>query len=761
MRKRNKLIPALMTVLMALLLTSCGHCSREKKKIAILCPFQHQTQIWNSFVNSAREEYSDTNRYDLHFYYVSAYVGTYWDKREYEHDVRYMLQRALTRVKKDNKNLDLIIIYGDDVANAVAKSDDPLLKQTPILCAGQVHPTWNERLPAMSNVVVMESEPAVKKNLDFIVAMGFPHYVVTVMDSTFVDDHIRENIMAEIGNDPEHYRPNLYLEEEDRIHQKQHRDSRITLIPVSTMWPEKNDRHPDVPGAFNLDWIFYTQQQETSFLHIKSDEYANKAMSYNIGPYFTMVPDHFDLPLINSLNSCIGGYFTPFPSMWKQVHPIVDKLLDGTPPKQIPWGKLEKDYWLDWRLVKQLHPYASDFPKGVKFVNLPFLQRSRTVNVLLEVLVVLLAAVFIVFAVIIPSLMAARQEKQKRQLYEKAAEADNSKKQVEYILSELNSYIWRMKRDRCVHFSPSFYRDFGIEERAIGLDKVLEYVHDPSREAFERLLNSDFFEGDKELEIMVRMPSDGSLRAVAVHIISISGNEEAGLKAGFFYFNDEAHKRHEELKQAYRRSEEIAEKESFLASMNDEFLKPVNEIVFFSRLLAERFSELPPQRKADCESKVMAANDSLMALLDSVMGDTIQSRDFDSVAINTVQVREFMEEIYVHSSVSKDGDSRIDFIPGNQNCGIESNRPVIIQVMNSLISDAVKNCKGRISIGWTENAAQEVVIFIDNAHPDVSQYAKMIESVGGRTEVLSFPGMPVRVEICFAVFPPREDGHIE
>lgn len=64
--KRGNIITALLTVLAALLLVSCDGAA-EKKEIAVLCPFSRHTQIWDSFIKSAKEEYADTSRYNLHF----------------------------------------------------------------------------------------------------------------------------------------------------------------------------------------------------------------------------------------------------------------------------------------------------------------------------------------------------------------------------------------------------------------------------------------------------------------------------------------------------------------------------------------------------------------------------------------------------------------------------------------------------------------------------------------------------------------------
>lgn len=740
-----------------LALTACKK-SDDRKNIVILSPYDPKTQIWQHFVETAREEFADTSRYNLHFYYVFQYIGQYWDKREYERDVRYPFSRALVRVKNSGVKPDLFILHGDDIAHAAVRMDDPLLKDTPLLCTGIVHPHWKGLLAMKSNAVVMESRPEVKKNLDFIRDMGFSNYVVTVMDSTYIDDRIRECILEEIGNDSQHYRPNLYLEQEDRIHRKTQRDPRITLLPVSTMWPEKNDRHPGAPGRFEFKWIFHSQQQETSFLHLKNDDYANQALSYNVGPFFTMTPEHFNLPLTNALSYCIGGYFTPYPSMWKQVHPVVDKLLSGTAPRQIPWGILEKDYWLDWRLVRSIHPYAEDFPKGVKFVNLPWREKSRAVNLLLYGSIVILFVLFIVLAVIIPSVLSHRQKKQRRILVKKGQEAQNTQKQVEYILSELNAYIWWMHPDRTITLSPSFYRDFGMENGLrLDAETLIGHILKPDWKCLRKMLDRDDQDGESDMEMLVKVPGSDVPRAIMMHTVSLSEKDDCSgfrLKAGFFYFNDEAYKRNEELRQAYRRSEEVAEKESFLASMNERFNNPVDKIIFFSNMLATHFHELTDEQKADCEQKVMSNNQKLMDLLDEVMGDTIQTRNCDRIELSTHRVADLMDEIYISCSVTHRDDVNLEFSPGPDGSCIEANRSVFIQVMNALVKNAFSSCKGSITIGWTETDADEVTIFIDNSSTDISNCEKMVNSIGGTISVLNLQESGSRTEISFPVLPP-------
>ncbi|MGM9785441.1 MAG: sensor histidine kinase [Candidatus Cryptobacteroides sp.] len=752
--KPRKLISIL---LLLLVMTGC-HSNRQRKEIAVLVPYSSMTQIWQSFTGSAMEEFSDTLRYNLHFYQTANWVADVISANSYAYDSRPIIQRTFDRIRRERLEPDLIITYGDYLSHGVAGLDDPILKDIPVLCVDVVHPRWQDLLASRPNFVVMESKPEVRKNLEFITAMGFPNYVVTVMDSTYIDDHIRDHILEQIGNDPEHYRPNLHLEQIDRIQSPRRREPQTTLFPISIMHPQKNDPRPWVQGGFELDWIFYTDQQGTSFLNIKEDVYSNSAMQYNIGQYFTMTPEYFNLPLINSMNTCIGGYFTPYPSMWKQVHPIVDKLLSGTPPRMIPWGVLEKDYWLDWRLVKSMHPYASDFPKGVKFVNLPFRQRSRLMYWSLPLLVTVLIILFIVYAIIIPSVMSVRQKRQRKLLLEKAREAEKSEKQVDDILSEIGAYMWSMLPDGTVRYSSLFYRDFGIpEDTVLQSERMLKYIHEPGRSKLRELMMSDDFEGEVEMEVMVDIPRSDATRAVLTHTISLTRAEgendpDIPLKAGIFYFNDEVHNRNEELRRAYNRSEEVAEKESFLASMSAGFKAPLNKIVGFSRSLALQFNTLTDAQKEHYGQMVMEANAQMMELLDEVMGDTRRSRD-EEHRLSRMNVSELMEEIYANLWDKISDKFRFDFRPGPSQCEIMVNRPVFLQIMDALLNDAFNCGRGDVAMGWRQEE-ESIVIYVENTGSDISKYSKMAESIGAGINMVETPGKPVRIEMTFHVTPP-------
>ena len=746
----------ILTFLLILLLI-LPSCKKEVRKMEVvfLLPHEIRSQIWQSFVKAGMEEFSDTTRYNLHFYQTYRGPEPFFYHPLYEQPYTSQLRNAMMRMRQEKVEPDLIITYGDYISHCIAQYDDPYLKEKPILCVGVTYPQWKDLLVNMPNVVVMESEPEVKKNIDFIQEMGFSNYVVTVMDSTYIDDHIREVILKEIGDDPEHYVPNLHLEQIDRIHKKPNRDPRVVLVPMSLMEPEKNKRNPEIPGALDIKWVFNTNQQSTSFLHLKDDPYAHNAMTYNIGPFFAMTPEYFNLPLINALNYNLGGYMTTYPSMMKQIHPVVDKLLSGTSPSQIPWSKLKKDYWLDWRLAKNIHPYASDFPKGVKFVNLPWMHKSRTVVFLTNFLVFVLIVLFIIYAIIVPIVMSKKQKKQRKLLLDKAKEAEISQKKVEFTLSNIEAYVWRLLPDKSLKFSPSFYRDFHIPEgQTFDYEALLQKVEEPGRSKLQNYFFIDDFHGETDFQLMVHLSEESKPRAIYMYTISVPRAEShdktiSNIKAGFFYFNDDVYQQNEELRQAYRLSEEVSEKEHFLATMNDAFKNPVRTIVKYSRALVDKFDELTPEQKTEYEEKVLTSNEELLALLDEVMGDTIQNREQKHVQISLMDVASLMESIYIYQSVDAGNNDRIEFLPGPDKCQIEGNRSVLNQIINNIISSSCLSCQGKIGFGWAESTETEVILFINNSVTDIASYRKIIESIGGTITVFNYPDSPARIEIAF------------
>lgn len=766
MLKKGNIVLAFALIL---LLASCNRQPEKPKEVVIFLPYSSMTQIYKSAHKAALEEFSDKEKYHLSVLPLTEENEDLFNDKSYCPDASQRLEWQLQKVLDSLITPDLIILHGDRSAYGAAFLDSPTIRNTPLLSTGVVYPRYNNILTQMPNMVVMESRPEVKKNIDFIADLGFSTHIITELDSTFIDDHIREEITQEFANLGDKYRTNLYLEQEDRFLSKEKRDSRPTLFPISISDTLKNNHHPDVPAPFSIKWVFNTQMESTTYLHLKDDIFSNTVMNFNVGLYLAMTPEYFNLPLINSLNSCLGGYMTPFPSMWKQVHPIVDQLLNGTPPKQIPWGTLQKDYWLDWRLAKNIHDFANEFPKGVNFVNLPWNHRSKALIYSVYILFALLGLSLLIYVIIIPAIMLSKDRKQLDRLLVEAQAAKESNNNVNSIMTQLNSYVWYMYPDQRFEFSDAFYWDFNISrDRRIDFESIAKIVHEPGRSKLREMLFSNDDKISDEMEILVDLPGYEKPRAIQMHAIRLSNkvadNEDVlQIKAGFFYFNDESYWLNNELRQAYRRSEELMEKESFLTTMNDEFRKPVEKISFYSHLIAEQYHTMTEKQKEDCLAKVLDSNSRIVDLLNEIMQGVEHDSESGKTRLTKLQVEDLMEEVYAKFSAVTDKRYEIHLWPGPKNSSIEAFRPELLLVINTLISNSLQFDSTtekekadstdievkRIDMGWTESQDEEVIIFIDNINDDIYNFKDIIGSIGGHIEVFHFPGKPTRIELTF------------
>ena len=154
-------------------------------------------------------------------------------------------------------------------------------------------------------------------------------------------------------------------------------------------------------------------------------------------------------------------------------------------------------------------------------MNLPPERSSRTYVVLKYITIIILVLVFLHVVIIIPLVMYKRHLRQRKLLYEKAKEAENLQKKVEYTLSRLNAYIWRTAPEGRILFSKSFFEDFGVEDTPGGIEaeRVLRHVQEPSRTGLRKILSQEF-DGEMELDLVLDMP-DGSVRVVLLHTISL------------------------------------------------------------------------------------------------------------------------------------------------------------------------------------------------------------------------------------------------
>lgn len=741
----------LLLVMCMVAMTSCHTDNTDQPEhqynIAVLVPYGKGTQIMDKLQNYLNEEFPDSLHYRIRLMQADDKQWTYSAKREYFHNSVNQLESCLKSLRQQSIEPDLFILFSDQIAMSAAMlpDSDVLIHTKPVLCLDITDAGWpgpdsvrmgdTPLLRRQKNFVVMESRPAVKENLDFIRDLGNPSWVVTDIDSTYLDDNLRASIMAQIGRDTAHYMPNLHLEQISQWIPLENRDSvRTTLIPLSFQHPHLN--HPDSlhHKGFNLAYMLRIKDRNVSYLRIKDDCYADNSLSYNLGVYYTATAQNFNLHDISGLCSCLGGYFTRWNDMLHEVHPMVDNLLAGTDPASIPWGQFERKYWLDWRLATQVHFYAEDFPSYVNFINLPWRLKSRLNDELYRYWLPLSIAIFALLLLIIPTILAVKQIKQHKKLLKQAQRATLLDHQMEDIMKASHAYYWRILPNSLIEWQTNSIQALGINSSIVPIENVINAAIPEDREKARQELKLLKENSTKQMEVEVKHTGDGSMHHVVLYINHVYKDGGEPLCYGIMLVNDQAHQGEIERQEAYRRSEETKVKESFLASLSHEIRNPLNAIVGFSELLVKQFDSLSDEERAMYDKYIMQGNDQLITILDNVMKHSQEDGDALQIQLSRKNVADIMEEIYVTHSVVVPKHLSFDFQKG-PDAMIKVNRVSLIQIMSNIINNAIKFTKeGGITFGWeveepelsAENSASEV----ENPASEAEKPASEAEDAG-------------------------------
>ena len=706
MKKIRNIIRTVCLLLALMVLGACRHTenySGPKQHILVLLGFPLTNQSATVIQKAFREEFRDTARYQFEFRpgvsapYERVLVNQYFDDQS---------GWVYTGLERMGRKPDLILLQSDLVAQAAALSGHPWLQDVPVICFDVQYPEWKGQLARHKNFVVMESKPEPKKNIDFIRRLGRPSWILTGLDSTFLDDKLRRSIMEEMGQDTTHYITNLQYETYRQLLGLSERDlKRSTLIPLNF---EHTTGTPDDTlyiAGFRLHGILKVRNNHATFLRLKDDVYIDKSLGYNLGVTFSNSPRYFNLPLQSALNVCAGGYLTTWEDMAKSLHPIVDDLLKGKDPSSIPPQVLEKKYWLDWRAAKCLQPYAEDFPKDVHFVNLPWKDESRFNHYVYDHWKSTLLVVIVLISLLVPYFLIRRSRRVYRQLQALGAKAEHDIKQMENLLAATRSFSWELLPGDRVRFSEEFAKVWGFEEREIPLSRVLGTLSEGGEE-LEKALR-DTSRKCIIVETVATHSSSGKTHAFICYVNHVSNEQGERHCLGFTIANDEAHEARRIRREAYRMAEETSVKESFLAAMSHEIRSPLNAIVGFADVLVKQYSELSDEERTAFSHYINESKEQLLKLLDDVMNYSERKGEKFALELSRKSVRELMDEVYYMHTVIVPEPLKLQYHCG-EDAVVMTNRSAVLQIMSNLMNNAIKfTRRGSITLGWETEVAED------------------------------------------------------
>lgn len=201
-------------ILAALFISSC---TKEDKayRIAVFEPFSAESQRAGLLNENLKKVYGDTAVFaiDEHHLAIEDIFFVNSDSL-YLASTRTMLTEHLAALRKEQKEPDLIVLYGDWMAHAAAQLNDPWLQEKPVVCIAVIDAQYKGLLKAHNNFTVMELRPGIKETVDMIRDMGAPSWIVTTLDSGYVDNKLRKEAMIQLA-DTSHYRADIDLSEPD------------------------------------------------------------------------------------------------------------------------------------------------------------------------------------------------------------------------------------------------------------------------------------------------------------------------------------------------------------------------------------------------------------------------------------------------------------------------------------------------------------------------------------------------------------------
>ena len=703
-------------LLTAVVLNACQHTGDvtfpRRMNILVVHEMPTVEQTGEAVAKAFNEEFADTTRYRLRYLFGSYASYIRVNQHSYYSSQASRLNSRFNAEQQQGFIPDVVVLLDDLIAQAGADSDHPWMKQKPVVCLNIMYPEWEGRLAQHKNFVVMESKAEPKKNIDFIRALGRPSWIFTVIDSTWLDDKVRSSIIEQIGND-DNYIPNLNHETYPRLQGYTHRDSRSTLIPLNLEHAVFGKRDSTINADFEVTGALRIVNNHATFLRLKDDCYIDRSLNLNIDLYFSQTPRYFDLKRISALQTNVGGYFASNAQLAQQAHTVIDQLLSGADPSSFPVIELQKDYWLDWRVAKRIYPYAEDFPKYVRFVNLPWEKKSRFNEFVFDHWRKVLIAIIVIVAIVVPLVMTMRGRKQYRQLLHQGNKAQRDKKKIEDILSATRSYNWDYHPDGTIHISAAFSKAIGATRTVIPLEDLLRFI-DKGRDQLREAIHDENVEHCM-ITVIANLPPKGERHAFIVHVNHISDEEGAIRCMGFSIFNDEEYETERIRKQAYQLSEEINVKESFLAAMSHEIRTPLNAIVGFADLLVKQYDMLTDKERAVYAQYINDSKDQLLNLLDDVMNYSERKGEKLSLELSRKSVLRLMNEVYYAHTVIVPKQIELKWAPG-KDVNVKANRSAVLQIMSNFMNNAIKFTEqGSITLGWdivTDDQGESVEMYV-------------------------------------------------
>lgn len=712
-------------------LSSCS--DREERRVLIVHSYEESYIGYPDFNRFIDKEFR-RNGVDADIRIVYLDCEAYQEEPE----LKYMYQ-LLDSASKGWKP-EIILVNDDQAAYSLFKCHHPLVKEVPIVFGGVNYPNW-ELLKEYPNATGFHDRMDIMKNIHLGTKLfGKEVELFTVLDSTYIDRQIREEIEEQLKDEKVTYMVGYSgTPREKRLH--------FPRKPGYARFSSLSVRIGKRQETANFIWALSKYSTGMCYLQMKRDYTTVNIGNICASPSLTAINEAFGYN-----EKLLGGYMTTYPIMAEEEVSAAVRILHGEKPSDIPIRESRKTYVIDWNVMQQRGISKERIPKECTIINIPFSEKYPVLWGMGVVVIVISLSTLFVWLFF---LYRREQGRKKRALYE----LENEKETLALAIEGSDTFAWKLENDHFI-FEKDFWKSQGMVSKSFSFEELLSRMHPSHWDEVRGYWKSISKAGKVVSQVRCDFNGKGyqwwEFRYKTI-ILPGGGYKAAGLLLNIQTIKD----REQELEQARQLAEKAELKQSFLANMSHEIRTPLNAIVGFSNILALD-DELNPEERLEYIGSINKNSDLLLKLINDILELSRIESGYMSFEYEKCLVSDLIDSIYTtHQMLIPE---QLEFIKELDTAQVEVmvDRGRLTQVLTNFLNNASKFTKvGHIKLGYRYLSDEDkVAIYVEDTGRGIAQSEqKMIFSRFYKQDEFS-QGAGLGLSIC-QVIVEKLQGRIE
>ncbi len=664
----------------------------------------------------------------------------YLDCEAYQEEPELKRMHQLLDSVSEGWKPEIILVNDDQAAYSLFKCSHPLVKEVPIVFGGVNYPNW-ELLKEYPNATGFHDRMDIMRNIRLGAKLfGEEVELFTVLDSTYIDRQIREEIKEQL------------------------KDEKVTCLVGYTGLPrEKQLQYPRKPGyarfsslsvrigkrqeTANFIWTLSKYSTGMCYLQMKRDYTTVNIGNICASPSLTAINEAFGYN-----EKLLGGYITTFPILAEEEVSAAVRILHGEKPSDIPIRESRKKYVIDWNVMQQRGISKERIPEECTIINIPFREKYPVLwGTGVLVIIISLSTLFVWLFF----LYRREQGRKKRALYE----LENEKETLALAIEGSDTFAWRLENDHFI-FEKDFWKSQNMISKSFSFEDLLSCMHPDHWEEVKRYWRNISKAGKVISQVRCDFNGKGyqwwEFRYKTI-ILPGGGYKAAGLLLNIQAIKD----REQELEEARLLAEKAELKQSFLANMSHEIRTPLNAIVGFSNILALD-DELNPEERLEYIGSINKNSDLLLKLINDILELSRIESGYMSFEYEKCLVSDLVDSIYTtHQMLIPE---QLEFIKELDAVQVEVmvDKGRLTQVLTNFLNNASKFTKvGYIKLGYCYLSDEDkVAIYVEDTGRGIAHSEqKMIFSRFYKQDEFS-QGAGLGLSIC-QVIVEKLQGRIE